>query len=79
MGVVSAMEPSILAAAIERLMVSPGLARTLGEQGRRYVDEHLQWSSVAKDMEGLYEAVTAGVPHRLGNRDAGVSGRVQER
>lgn len=44
--VVAAQDPQALAAAIQRLVADPVYAKQLGHNGRRYVEQHLQWSVV---------------------------------
>ena len=37
--------------AVSCLVDNPGLARTLGQQGRRYVDGHYRWPEVMRKVE----------------------------
>lgn len=49
-----------LSDAIIRLLDDPGLGRSLGEAGRRFVAERYQWRDNADQMEALYREVIAG-------------------
>jgi glycosyltransferase involved in cell wall biosynthesis len=48
-----------LGRAIDRLVDEAGLARTMGEAGRRHVRNHYGWPSVAARMEAFYETLKA--------------------
>ncbi|MBI2716589.1 MAG: glycosyltransferase [Rhizobiales bacterium] len=56
-GVVVEGEPNILAEAIAGLLENPQRARQIGQTGRYYVAERYSWSSVAAQMEQLYEEI----------------------
>jgi polysaccharide biosynthesis protein PslH len=43
------------AQALVRVLEHPELAATLGDSGRRYVEQHHRWDAVATRLEGLYE------------------------
>jgi glycogen synthase len=53
-------QPRQLAEAVNRLLADPGLARRLGENGRRLVEEHYGWSQVARQTKQMYESLLAG-------------------
>jgi glycosyltransferase involved in cell wall biosynthesis len=50
------------AAAADLLFDEPGLARTLGRQGRAYFEENYTWERVMEKYERLLERVTDGAP-----------------
>jgi len=54
--------PDELARHILVLLERPDLARALGRQGRRYVEEHHNWQAVAARLENVYEEVIAQWP-----------------
>jgi len=55
--VVPPEDPAALQAAVERLARDPALARELGENGRRYVEQHFDRDVIAKRfVELLHEA-----------------------
>jgi glycosyltransferase involved in cell wall biosynthesis len=56
-GFVTPGDPKPLSEAISRLLENSVLARTVGEAGQRYVQEHYGWPRVAAEMEELYESV----------------------
>jgi glycosyltransferase involved in cell wall biosynthesis len=58
-GLVVAGDPEPLSGAISRLTEDTVLARAMGEAGRHHVVEHYTWSSVATEMEALYESIRA--------------------
>ena len=51
-----------LATAINTLIGDGGLARKMGEAGRRRVLDAFSWSTTARRVVGLYEKLTAGKP-----------------
>ena len=51
-----------IADAIERLVRNPGLARRMGENGRRAVREHFHWGLEREKLLGLYRTVLAAPP-----------------
>lgn len=56
------VEPADDAALAERLVElhdNPGLRARMGEQGRRFVQEHFEWSSCTARMEQVYQRVMA--------------------
>jgi glycosyltransferase involved in cell wall biosynthesis len=55
-GLVVSGEPESLGSAIRRLSVDLGLARSMGEAGRRYAAAHFSWDQVAAQMEDLYNS-----------------------
>jgi phosphatidylinositol alpha-1,6-mannosyltransferase len=44
-------------AAVRRLLADPGLARRLGEGGRREVERYFNWERVTADLRGIQEKV----------------------
>lgn len=56
-GIVAAGEPDVFAAAISRLTDDPGLARSMGQAGRRYVTEYYGWPRIAAQTKSLYESL----------------------
>lgn len=53
-------DPGALAAAIERLVRDPELARRLGESGYRRVQEEFSWEAIAARWDGVYTSLRAG-------------------
>ncbi len=51
--------PDELAAAIRRLLDDPGLARAMGQAGRRRVEEKFSWASVAERTVHVYAEAAA--------------------
>lgn len=51
---VDPLEPAAIAAAIDRLVENPGLARSMGENGRRAVHERYNWGIEERKLIGLY-------------------------
>jgi glycosyltransferase involved in cell wall biosynthesis len=49
-------EPAALAAAIERYMDDPVLARDLAAAGLRHVERHFSWNAIVTRLRDLYEA-----------------------
>ena len=58
-GIVVDGDAAPLGQAIDRLAEDAGLARAMGEAGRRHVRDHYGWPSVAARMEALYESLRA--------------------
>ncbi|MGH7392636.1 MAG: glycogen synthase [Candidatus Rokuibacteriota bacterium] len=58
--------PEELAAALARMLADPDRARTMGRAGRRRVEEHFSWASVAERTERVYAEAIAGF-QRSGN------------
>lgn len=56
-GVVVEGQPRLLAEAITSLLENPARAREIGQAGRRHVAERYSWSSIAAQMEELYEEI----------------------
>jgi glycosyltransferase involved in cell wall biosynthesis len=56
-GIVTGDDEESLAAAIDRLTDDAALARAMGDAGRKHVEAHYGWPSVATRMEALYESV----------------------
>jgi alpha-maltose-1-phosphate synthase len=46
--------PDALAEALNRVLANPGLAREMGAAGRRRVEAHFAWSSIAERTEQVY-------------------------
>jgi glycogen synthase len=46
--------PDALADALNRLLADPGLARTMGQAGRRRVEAHFAWVAIAERTEQVY-------------------------
>ena len=44
---------------VNRLIAEPGLARAMGQAGRRRVIEHFSWPAIAEQTVGVYEASLA--------------------
>lgn len=51
--------PDELGAAIARMLADPEGARAMGRAGRRRVEEHFSWASVAERTEGVYAEAIA--------------------
>jgi glycosyltransferase involved in cell wall biosynthesis len=58
-GLIVEGDPEEFGKAISRMLADPALARAMGEAGKHYVLRHYSWSSVASQMEALYESLTA--------------------
>jgi glycosyltransferase involved in cell wall biosynthesis len=58
-GLVVAGDPEPLGAAICKLTTDLGLARSMGEAGRRHVTAHYSWNHIAAQMGALYESVSS--------------------
>jgi glycosyltransferase involved in cell wall biosynthesis len=59
-GLVVTGDPGPLSSAIRLLIADRGLARPMGEAGRRYVAAHYTWQHIAAQMEDLYESFQPG-------------------
>lgn len=46
--------PDVLAEAINRVLANPALAREMGRAGRRRVEAHFSWASIAERTEQVY-------------------------
>ena len=66
-GLVVSGEPEPLGSAIRLLISDLGLARSMGEAGRRYAAAHYTWDHIAAQMEDLYNSFK----HRVREFDAG--------
>ncbi len=55
--VLVADEPGELASQILRLLEDPALQHTIGENGRRYVQQQHNWDTIAKKLIAIYENV----------------------
>jgi rhamnosyl/mannosyltransferase len=53
-------KPSALADAINRLLRDPGLRLRMGQAGRRQVEQQYTATRMVKQIEEVYDAVTAG-------------------
>ncbi len=53
-------DPAGLAAAMNRVLADPGLAKAMGAAGRKRIEELFSWESVAARTKKLYEEVVAG-------------------
>jgi glycogen synthase len=51
--------PEELGAALRRLLENPAMARSMGETGRRRVEEKFSWASIARQTEELYREAIA--------------------
>src|SRR5262249_388589 len=58
-GIVAAGDPEPVGAAISRLTSDHGLARSMGEAGRRHTMTHCAWPNIAARMEDLYASLKA--------------------
>ena len=56
-GIVTRGDPEPLAAAMTRLLEDPGLARSMGDAGKRHVEQNYTWGRVAAEMEDLYASL----------------------
>jgi glycosyltransferase involved in cell wall biosynthesis len=50
-------DPRALAAALNRVLGDRALARRMGVIGRRRVEEHFSWTSIALRTQRMYEAL----------------------
>ncbi len=64
-GLVTEGDAHTLGGAIQGLWSSDAMARTMGDAGRRHVDQHFGWPQIAAEMEGLYEVLIATQRQRL--------------
>lgn len=60
-GIVVAGDPEPLGAAVCRLTTDLGLARSMGEAGRRHATAYYSWHHIAGQMEALYESLSSNV------------------
>jgi glycogen synthase len=51
--------PDALAEAINRVLANPGFAREMGQAGRRRVEAHFSWASIAERTEQVYAEAIA--------------------
>ncbi len=62
-GSIDPVDPAAFARAfaerVNRLIAEPGLARAMGQAGRRRVIEHFSWPAIAEQTVGVYEASLA--------------------
>ena len=56
-GLVVTGDPEPLGSAIRLLTADLGLARSMGEAGRRYAAAHFTWDHIATQMEDLYNSL----------------------
>jgi glycosyltransferase involved in cell wall biosynthesis len=61
-GIVARGESKCLAAAIQRLLKRPDIARSMGQLGRRHTMEHYGWNTIAARMEDLYATILTKHP-----------------
>jgi glycosyltransferase involved in cell wall biosynthesis len=61
-GLVVTGEPEALGSAIRLLIADLGLARSMGEAGRRYAAAHYTWDHIAAEMENLYQQLQTTSP-----------------
>lgn len=55
--VLVADEPGELASQILRLLEDPALQQTIGENGRRYIQQNHNWDTIARKLVAIYENV----------------------
>ncbi len=53
-------EPAAIASAVNQLLANPELARRYGAAGRRRVEQHFSWTSIAARTVELYQEVVDG-------------------
>ena len=58
-GLVVLGNPEAIAAAIDRITGDQSLAQSMGAAGQRHVVSNYTWTGVAKQMESLYENLSA--------------------
>jgi starch synthase len=51
--------PDALAEALNRVLANPGVAREMGRAGRRRVEAHFSWASIAERTEQVYAEAIA--------------------
>ena len=51
--------PAALAEALDRVLADPALARAMGQAGRRRVEAHFSWASIAERTEQVYAEAIA--------------------
>jgi glycosyltransferase involved in cell wall biosynthesis len=60
---VDPLDPVAIAAAIDRLVSDPQLARRMGENGRRAVLERYNWGVEEQKLFAFYDAILSRRPH----------------
>jgi glycogen synthase len=60
-------QPAALAAALRRVLDDPALARRMGAAGRRRVEAHFSWASVAERTERVYADAAADFKRSSGD------------
>lgn len=55
--IVPKKNPGAIASAIEKLIMNPSLAKTMGSVGRRFVLTNYEWSKTVRIMKRLYERI----------------------
>jgi glycosyltransferase involved in cell wall biosynthesis len=78
-GLVVTGDPTPLGAAICRLTSDVDLAQSMGEAGQRHAMAHYSWTSIAAQMENLYESIERNFTPNVrtgAQRDLGQSRRV---
>ncbi|MEK7700853.1 MAG: glycosyltransferase, partial [candidate division NC10 bacterium] len=58
--------PEALAAALTRVLDNPSLGRSLGQAGRRRVEAHFSWASVAERTAEVYAESIAELKRSAG-------------
>ena len=58
-GLVARRDPADIGRALKTILADPTAARAMSIAGRRAADEQFAWSSVAGELESMYEAVVA--------------------
>jgi glycosyltransferase involved in cell wall biosynthesis len=51
-------EPDSFAESVISLLDNPDHSRKIGQSGRKYVEEHHDWGSIATQLEGIYHEIT---------------------
>ncbi|OGR53037.1 MAG: hypothetical protein A2049_04760 [Elusimicrobia bacterium GWA2_62_23] len=59
-GVVCSPDPEAFSAAMAKILNTPGLARSMGENGLRLVQRKYRWDNLARDLIGVYGGVLSG-------------------
>jgi sugar transferase (PEP-CTERM/EpsH1 system associated) len=57
--VLVAEEPEAFARMVLDLLANPEMQRTIGQAGRRYVENHHRWDRIAAHLEGIYREAVA--------------------
>jgi glycosyltransferase involved in cell wall biosynthesis len=71
-GVVVCGEAAELSAALDRLLADEAERKAMGERGRAWANQHLQWSAVARQVSQMYDEVLKGAgssPRRVCDRE----------